>query len=390
MFNRSLQLQNFLTAQGCEQLNLNCLNGDASFRHYYRAPLSMKEIEQLCNAHGVSLNVKTHINSVIVVDSPPDTQKNCEFSKINALLHEANIPVSSIIAQDLENGFFILEDLGDFSFYQVVTKEKVTTGHHKAYDQAIAHLTRISLLPFTPRRQQELNQYLQEQKTTEYKLTEQSFKTLNDLPTFDDAFIKMELNIFNEWLLDKALHLELTSQEQTMLQDTWNFLSTECQHQVQVAMHRDFHSRNLMVCKSAQDAPLTVIDYQDMVKGPLGYDLASFLYDCYLVTPEPLKQELITIAHKQFSLCKLISSDFSINDLAQNIKICALQRHIKVLGLFNRLNLRDGKDGYLKDLPLVLDYVLTNCDSFTQMQPFKQFLITRVKEPLLKMVNSQA
>ena len=112
-----------------------------------------------------------------------------------------------------------------------------------------------------------------------------------------------------------------------------------------------------------------------MVKGPIGYDLASLLYDCYSVLPEDERQMLLSFAYESYCAAgRLDPQQVSLAALERMVRICALQRHIKVLGIFNRLYLRDGKSGYLKDLPLTLDYVLHNCDYFPEMADFKAFL----------------
>lgn len=391
---RYLQLQSFLQHYGLEHLQLSSLNGDASFRRYFRADIAPDLLQKLCEQAKVSLNLKANLQSIIIVDSPPQTQKNKEFVAINALLDEAKINVSTIIAQDLEQGFFILEDLGVTSFYdQAVLKDNVMF-----YYNALIELAKITSLPFNEEQRLSLEDAYQcalkagngdEELVPVYNLSQQSLDTLNNLPLFDEPFIKMELNIFTEWLLDKALHLELSDAEKAMLEQTWDFLTHSCLNQRQTAMHRDYHSRNIMVCKQEHNpqSVLAVIDYQDMVKGPMCYDLASLLYDCYANLPDARRERLISFAYAMFVVCKMVDDQsIGLAKFAENIKLCALQRHIKVLGLFNRLNLRDGKKGYLKDLPLVLNYVLDNCSNFSEMRPFKDFILNRVKDPLLKMV----
>ena len=218
-----------------------------------------------------------------------------------------------------------------------------------------------------------------------YELDSTELKYLSELPPFDDAFIRMELGIFTEWCLDKALHLTLSTAEQEMLERSFTFLSEQCRSQEQVAMHRDFHSRNLMVLPEdstdVSNMMLGVLDYQDMVLGPIGYDVASLLYDCYTqLNPEHLEQ-LLSDCYDNYRLNGLLQN-VSLEDFARQVKICAIQRHIKVLGIFNRLHLRDGKAGYLQYLPDVLSYVERNCADIPELQELLAFLQQRVRPAL--------
>ena len=135
-------------------------------------------------------------------------------------------------------------------------------------------------------------------------------------------------------------------------------------------MHRDYHSRNLLVTGDE----LAVIDFQDMVEGPLTYDLASLLFDCYVNLPEDLIQREIDRAYAGYRTAGLIDSGFSKEDFESQLYAISLQRHLKVLGIFVRLSLRDGKDGYLKDLPRVLDYAITECRKLPAFESLGKFL----------------
>ena len=268
------------------------LGGDASLRRYFRT------------------------DGFIAVDSPPSSQKNAEFLRIAQALSLKGVRVPKILSSDLENGYLLEEDLGNLMFSDVINGEQRSQWYQRA----------LKLLPDIA-----------------------SVET--PLPAFDKDFIAFEFSIFTEWLLDKSLHLVLNKAEKQMLNHTLSVLSQACLSQPQVAMHRDFHSRNLMVCGDE----LVVIDFQDMVKGPLTYDAASLIFDCYIRLPDDLVVFLIQKAYENLqSLCK----EYSQSEFKRLLLLVSLQRHLKVLGIFNRLNLRDGKPSYLKDLPRVLAYAL--------------------------------
>ena len=292
------------------------LGGDASLRRYFRTQYGM------------------------AVDSPPESQKNREFVAINAELARAGVRVPAVLACDFQRGFMLLEDLGSTHFFEVAVGEYQSS----YYELALTLLPRIA-----------------------------SLRT-EDLPLFDRAFILNELGIFTEWMLGRALNLTLTAGEKAMLERTFSELVTVCQEQPQIAMHRDFHCRNLMVT----DTDLAVIDYQDMVTGPLTYDLASLLYDCYVVLDPRLRDSLMHKAYAAY-VSAGIGASLGFSDFERYTRLTALQRHIKVLGIFCRLSLRDNKQGYLQYLSQVLGYVLEACERYAAFRPLGDFLKTKVQ-----------
>lgn len=310
-------LQDFVNSSLHKQVKLEALNGDASFRRYFRG------------------------EGIIALDSPPDTQKNQEFVAINHSLHKCNLNTFNILHQDLKHGLFVLEDLGDISLFNCDASIK-----HDMYLQAID--TAIKLAAKMP---------------------------CTSLPSFDKAFIDFELSIFTEYMLDKALGLSLTKVQSSMLASCFEILAINCLNQKQCAMHRDFHSRNLML----KDQQIYIIDYQDMVKGPLFYDLSSLLFDCYVRLEDDYRLKLLDYAYKRLLEYNLIEDSFSFTDFCTQLKLTAMQRQVKVLGIFCRLSIRDGKHGYLKDLKLVLDYVLEFCELDERFTLFKEFLLHYVK-----------
>lgn len=303
------------------------LSGDASFRRYFR-----------CGPY-------------IAVDSPPDTQKNREFVAIDRALEKAEVRVPKIIACDLENGYLLEEDLGNLSFADATSG--INAQHRlRPYQQAL------------------------ETWSSFFKIQPDGLL----LPKFDARFIRMEFGIFTEWLLDKTLHLALLPGERAMLEYTLDALIKNSLKQPQVAVHRDFHSRNLMMVGNE----IAVLDFQDMVKGPVTYDAASLLFDCYVRLDEFELRFLETQFHlliSTFCLYKGWKFATSFKAFDKQLRTTSLQRHLKVLGIFMRLKLRDGKDGYLKDLPRVMNYCLEESE-ICGFRDLHDFLLHRVKPGL--------
>lgn len=316
---RKNELKSWLISINEPNHELIPLNGDASLRRYF--------------IYG----------NKIAVDSPPASQKNREFIAINKKLHDAGIYVPQIFVYDLNKGFFLLENLGSTLFADVA-KEKEESFW---YEKAVEVLTKFA------------------QVTTE------------DLPAFDRDFILFELSLFPEWMLNKTFNFVLDKQEAKALQDSFSRLADLCLKQPQIAMHRDFHSRNIMI---VQDK-LAVIDYQDMVKGPLTYDLASLLFDCYKVLPETLVDKITTKTFTSYKNLNL-TGDLSLDEFKRDLIAVSLQRHLKVLGIFCRLNIRDHKNGYLKDLPRVLNYAIKESAALTNFESLHEFLKKLI--PLVK------
>ena len=316
---RKNELKSWLISINEPDHELIPLNGDASLRRYF--------------IYG----------NKIAVDSPPASQKNREFIAINKKLHDAGIYVPQIFVYDLNKGFFLLENLGSTLFADVA-KEKEESFW---YEKAVEVLTKLA------------------QVTTE------------DLPAFDRDFILFELSLFPEWMLNKTFNFVLDKQYAKALQDIFSRISDLCLKQPQIAMHRDFHSRNIMI---VQDK-LAVIDYQDMVKGPLTYDLASLLFDCYKVLPETLGDKITTKTFTSYKNLNL-TGDLSLDEFKRDLIAVSLQRHLKVLGIFCRLNIRDHKNGYLKDLPRVLNYAIKESAALTNFESLHEFLKKLI--PLVK------
>lgn len=298
------------------------LCGDASFRRYFR--LKFKEETQ------------------IVMDAPPGKEDLHPFIYIAEQLARAGVLAPHILAQNIEQGFLLLSDLGD----RLLLNELNATSATGYYQSAIAILQDM-------------------QQITLDKVT---------IPAFDKAFMIKEMSLCPEWFFHAYLSLELNPSESQVIQQTIHWIAGEVAKQPLVFIHRDYHSRNLMVLP---DESLGVIDFQDAMAGPITYDLVSLLKDCYISWP---REQIIGWLNYFYQTNQGVQS-YTFDELIRAFDLCGLQRHLKVLGVFCRLFLRDGKAGYLKDLPLTLNYVLECCETYPELHEFYELFQKRVVLP---------
>lgn len=307
---------------------LSAISGDASFRRYFR--------------------VKRQGGTWILMDAPGLADDSFRFIAIADAYAKAGLVVPEVIAFDAEAGLVLLSDLGDELLQFHLHESNVI----ERYRQALA------LLPVIR------------------QITSSDF---GDFPKFDREFLLRELNIFTEWFVQKHLQIALTTEIKQLLDETFEPLVHSAMQQVQAGMHRDFHSRNLML---QSNGSIAVIDFQDAVIGPVTYDAVSLLKDCYLSWPEELIAQLRTEFFQQLQQQGVLAKDYEVRRFQREFELMGMQRHIKVLGIFCRLWHRDGKAGYLADLPRVFAYVLAVCDSYPEFAGFAKWLRQEV-EPLL-------
>jgi len=276
--------------------SIEVASADASFRTYYR----------------LSKDDETYIlmdSSLLLESLPP-------FVNMNERLESINVRVPHIIVKNMELGYLILEDFGNRHYLDILDEDNYKVLYKKAIDEIVK---------------------MQRANTT-------------SLPPYDKDFLLFEMELMEEWYLDKYLDVLLTTEQQNIIKTTLDTIADIVLEQPQgVFVHRDFHSRNIMLTPKDD---IGIIDFQDARVGAITYDLVSLLKDCYI---EWDKEEV-----NELALYYRDSVDLDVDD-ATFIKwfnFMGLQRHIKVLGIFARLHLRDGKDGYLKDIPLTLKYVL--------------------------------
>ncbi|HDX8367689.1 aminoglycoside phosphotransferase family protein [Aeromonas dhakensis] len=296
---------------GDASLQLTLISGDASFRRYHRG------------------------GGLIWVDANPKTEKNHEFVRNASALHAGGLLAPEVRAVDYEQGLLAVTDLGDTQLISCLNADNVQAW----YGKAIALLPRLGAVEL-------------------------------DLEPFDSAFMARENSIFPEWLLGHHLQLTLSDEEQQLLDETFACLTENNLAQPQGVMHRDFHSRNLMVCggETPADSELAVIDFQDMVIGPLSYDLVSLLKDCYVRWPDAEIEQGMRLGFDTLQQANLLGGlDYAAFRRAADLT--GMQRHLKAAGIFTRLYHRDGKSGYLKDIPRTLGYVVDVCRSHGAAYP---------------------
>ena len=305
-------------------LCLSMVSGDASFRRYYRLTG--------CRP------------SLVAVHAPPDKERNLEFTRVAALLRGAGVHAPQVLAFEPVQGFLLLEDLGD----HLLRASLDDTSVDRLYGLALATLQQIQRAPVA---------------AADWAL-----------PPYSEALLRQEMALFPEWFLQQLLGITPTEAESALIAGACDALVASALSQPQVLVHRDYHSRNLMLL---DDGSLGVIDFQDAVCGPVTYDLVSLLRDCYVSwPPEHVRGWALAYAAQATGLGILPA--VPEQDFLRWFDLMGLQRHIKVLGIFARLWLRDGKPGYLRDLPLVMHYTLEVASAHPETGEFAEWFRKRV------------
>ena len=315
-----LWLKNLPKELGIDVNTLKPASSDASFRRYFRVQAN---------------NPKS--SSYIVMDAPPDKEDSKPFIHVANLLLQAQIDVPIITQTNLEEGFLLLSDLGSKTLFSEITPENASN----FYKKVSATLIQLQKSTFT-----------------------------HELPIYNETLLRRELDLFPEWYLAKHLDYQLTDKERLDLNLVFDELIASILQQATVFVHRDFHSRNLMI---TPEGKIGVLDFQDAVIGPITYDLVSLYRDAYLEWSEEQQVDWMIRyweAAKKEGLP--VNSDFG--EFYKDIEWMGLQRHLKVLGIFARLYHRDTKDGYLKDIPLVLAYTEKVAQRYSKFRPLVKIL----------------
>lgn len=338
--NSNKDFTDWLTQQFPEKIfTIENLTGDAGFRHYYR------------------LHFATH--TIIAVDAPPKQSNNVAFLAIAQTLEKQRIHAPKVLCNNITKGFFCLSDLGHKLLGDIDYTNENHVFHY--YQNAIDCL--VSMIKITD--------------VPDYSL-----------PDYDDNFIQTELAIFPEWLLSKHLSLSLTKDELDSLQKCFDFLIHDILTQPAVFMHRDYHSRNIML--TPPDNDIAIIDFQDAVIGPITYDIVSLLRDCYVTLPDSVVQQLFSYFKAQLLKADVNeNAHFSVVDYKQWqqwFDLMGVQRHLKASGIFARLHHRDNKSAYLNDIPQTLSYII----SVTEHYPELAFLHQFIKHTVLPTVMDKA
>ncbi len=318
MDNRQQQLETWLsTALQSAEFTLTTASADASFRRYFRVHVADK--------------------TLIAMDAPPTHESCAPFVQVAQLLAEAGLNAPKVLAQDLAQGFLLLSDLGDDTYLSKLNTETAPELYKNATDALIKM---------------------------------QGISVTGILPNYDAAMLSREMQLFPDWYVAQHLKASLTPEQQVVLNNTFKLLNENILAQGQVFVHRDYHSRNLML--TTENNP-GILDFQDAVYGAISYDLVSLLKDAYIGWDE---EQVIDWAVRYWQPAKKaglpIPDDFS--EFYRDFEWMGAQRHIKVLGIFARLSHRDGKHNYLNDMPIVMAYLRKVCERYVELRPMLRLL----------------
>src|SRR5690554_4480284 len=297
-------------------------SSDASFRRYFRIDCSS--------------------GTAIVMDAPPQHEDCRPFIKIGERLRNAGLTVPEVLAQDLDQGFLLLTDLGTHTYFQALREGVDLAGLHVLYRPALHALVRMQQAP------------------------------VDGLPRYDATRLYEELGVFREWYVEKYCNATLTPQEEETLDALLGALVADNAAQPTVLVHRDYHSPNLMVPAQEGSEP-GIIDFQDAVAGPITYDIASLVTDARYTWEEP---EQLDWAIRYWEAARAaglpVGEDFAVFHRAY--EWMSLQRNLRILGVFVRLSQRDGKHHYLDHLPRVQGYVRQVASRYNTLRPLLKLL----------------
>ncbi|MGR8933621.1 MAG: aminoglycoside phosphotransferase family protein [Gammaproteobacteria bacterium] len=293
-------------------------SGDASFRRYFRAIYADERY--------------------IVMDAPPERENAANFVKVAELFKSIPLNVPGIVRSDLDRGFMLLEDFGDCQYLQMLTADNADSLYGKALDSLFKLQTGID-------------------------------RNRRDLPRYDAALLQRELDIFREWFMQGWLQLDVDTDLRQLLAGVEAELIRTALQQPQVVVHRDYHSRNLMYLGAGEPG---ILDFQDAVIGPITYDLVSLLKDCYIAWPEARVEQWMSAYYRRLLQAGLVACDLAT--FRRWFDLMGMQRHLKAIGIFARLHLRDAKSHYLGDIPRTVDYVLAVCGRYPEFERLHAFL----------------
>lgn len=306
---------------------------DASFRRYFR--------------------VSVGAESFIVMDAPPEKEDSRPYVAIAQRLHALGLNVPRILEQDLSQGFLLLTDLGERLYLPQLSEATV----ERLYGDALGALM----------------------------VLQAGTTAAGFLPNYDEALLRREMELFRDWYLGRHLGLSLNHAQSRVLEQAFDVLIRSARVQPQVWVHRDFHSRNLLVTEHNNPG---IVDFQDAVLGPVTYDLVSLLRDCYIAWPRARVEGWVKGYHELALQSGLPVGEDDARFLAW-FDLMGVQRHLKASGIFARLYHRDGKPGYLPDIPRTLGYVLDVAARHTELEPLAALLHElRIPETLARAVPS--
>jgi len=291
-------------------------SADASFRRYFR--------------------VWSGDSTYIAMDAPPGKEDCTPFISVAYRLRLNNIHAPAIHAKSPEQGFLLLDDLGDRLYLSELNSQTVD----KLYGDALDAL-----------------------------LLMQNSVPAYDLPVYDRQLLLNEMNLFKHWFLQQHLHLKLDGDAEEILNECFELLIASALEQPSVFVHRDYHSRNLMLC---DDNNPGILDFQDAVYGPVTYDLVSLLRDCYVAWPKEQVQRWLKFYYARLNENQLINVDYI--KFERWFDWMGMQRHLKAIGIFARLNHRDGKSNFLNDIPRTYEYITGVCRHYPDLMSFSKLM----------------
>ncbi|MCF6299042.1 MAG: phosphotransferase [Thiomicrorhabdus sp.] len=306
-------------------------SSDASFRRYFRIQVTEEEGGE---------------KSYIIMDAPIEQEDCRPFIRISEQLSAMGLQVPKVLAQNLEQGFLLLSDLGNQTYLSVLDSASESEAD-RLYQSALTALV---------------------------TLQSKGQKVASQLPPYNAALLDTEMNLFSDWLLGTHLNITLDN----VARHNWQLVKASLQRsalaQPQVYVHRDYHSRNLMV--SPNQAP-GILDFQDAVQGPLTYDAVSLLRDCYIAWPEDQVTEWQRAYFLQLCAVNLTHKN-EWSAFQKSMDLMGIQRHLKASGIFARLYHRDGKDSYLNDIPLTLNYIVQVGKKYPEMTDLVRLIENKV------------
>lgn len=307
---------------GLTEFSLELASGDASFRRYFRVTMS----------DGATR---------IAMDAPPENEDCRPFVDIAGHLGELGLNVPMVYASDLDRGFLLLSDLGSEHYLESLGPDN----NGRLYADALSALMVI-----------------------------QTCGRREGLPEYSRELLLREMGLFRDWLLGRYLELSLSVTEQQMLDDMFELLISNALEQPQVFVHRDYHSRNLLVTSAPNPG---ILDFQDAVLGPVTYDLVSLLKDCYISWPRERVREWV-FGYYELALQSGVLRSEHEDSFLRWFDLMGVQRHLKAAGIFARLNIRDGKPGYLQDIPRTLGYIVDLAPEYPELVPVADLINGRV------------
>ena len=295
-------------------------SSDASFRRYFRIK-----------------SQNTDFPTLIVMDAPPQHEPLKSFIDVDLLLQNEGLNVPKILEKNVAEGFLLLSDLG---FETYLTNLNSDNANH-LYKDAMLAIIRIQMASKS-----------------------------NVLPEYGRELLNRELELFPEWYLKRHLKIEVSDLQHSQLKKSFELIIQNNLAQPSVYVHRDYHSRNLMIAKEGNPG---ILDFQDAVYGPITYDAVSLWRDAYISWPEEMVIDWVIKFWEQGRKMGLpMHADFG--DFYRDFEWMGLQRHLKILGIFSRLCYRDGKKDYLKDIPLVLKYAIATANRYIELKPLARIL----------------